>query len=170
MVNIIINSILALVFTEYAGNMFHNNNVSLSAKSPSLKGTYANAMVGLSSLSLLWSAMYIFLFSRGMYVNRNEAHMKRQKIFWTVLLLAIILGFSVSVMNIHVVHDYQDLLNGGHVKPSLDVPGENFKLRGVYGTALVSVASITLGCGTLGLIQLALGRYLLDRDQVFMII
>jgi hypothetical protein len=136
--------------------LFKNGAVVVNANSGKLEGDYASAIAGMSATSISLSGIYIVYYIFGLFKYRHHSHITIQKIYWTVLLIAILLGIAMSGINLHMTENYQSLHISKNIESSPIVPisGENYKLRGSYGTATMGVASAAVAFASLGAIQM----------------
>ena len=155
--SMLVSSGITVSLTEGAGNLFESGAISTTDDSPKLQGRFSDAVRGMSATTIGLSVGYLGFYSYGMYKYRKEHHAIVQKIYWTILLLAIIMAIISSALNINLVEGYTNYLDDGQLQtdPSIVIPGENFKLRGAVGTGVFGMAVVTLIFASLGIIQMA---------------
>ena len=113
---IIATSAITLNLTENAGNLFESGGIHTSDDTNRLQGKYADAVVGMSGVSIGLSGMYLIFYFYGLYKYRREQHATSQKIYWTILLLAVLLGIVSSALNLSLVTNYSNLVADGSVQ------------------------------------------------------
>ena len=147
---------LTLNMTEHFGTLVNEGKVNSNDKR--LSGSYSDAVFGMSITTIVMSAMYITLYIIGMNKFRDNANIGTKKTFWSVLLIVMIISIVCGSLNIHLIERFEEIkMDGGiEMSPNME-PGKNYKIRGRYGTAVMTVASITTGLAVFGIIQLLSG-------------
>lgn len=145
MASIITMSGITINLTENFGNLAINEQVKQQTTGPKLVGSYGNAVTGMSAVVIGLSALYIAFFIYGLYKKRFQQISKVQKVYWVVMMLAVVMGICAAGVNLNLTENYQNIDNL-EPDPNPVIPGENYKLRGVYGTATlgVNIASLAL--------------------------
>lgn len=145
MASIITMSGLTINLTENFGNLALDESIKQETTGPRLVGAYGNAVTGMSSVVIGLSLMYIGFFAYGMYRRRYRKTPNIQKVYWVVMMLAIAMGIVSASINLNLTENYQNIDNLS-TDPNPVIPGENYRLRGVYGTATLglNIASLAL--------------------------
>ena len=153
--SMITTSSLLLHTTENFGNLFIQNDIVVSDDGNQLLGPQASALSALSSITVGLNVVLLMLLSIEWYRIRKSGqsifswdtkHEKRKafkSIFSLVTLAALVFGITMSGLTLNFVNNY-DHVDELEPSPNPPVSGENFKVRGPYGIALVSTASLTL--------------------------
>ena len=162
MASTITTSALAVNMVENFGTLATNGQLKYEVNGPRLVGTYANAVTGMSAVSIGLSMLYIALFIYGWYRNRRSSTTGIQKIYWTVMMLAVCLSVSASGMNLHTTEKFTSI--GIETNPTTIVAGENYKLRGSWGTSLLAVNSSALGMSSIAFVWMAT-LFFIDVDK-----
>lgn len=144
MASIITMSGITINLTENFGSLAINEQVKQQTTGPKLVGSYGNAVTGMSAVVIGLSALYIAFFIYGLYKKRFQQVSKIQKVYWVVMMLAVVMGISAAGVNLNLTENYQNIDNL-EPDPNPVIPGENYKLRGVYGTATLGVNIASLG-------------------------
>jgi len=142
---------LTMNLTENFGNLAKTGSIKQEINGNKLVGTYGNALMGMSAVVVALSGLYLILFFYKWYqemkkvqnrngLNKNQWHQfTLQKIFYLVSFFAILLGVASAAVNINLLDNYGGI-NDLSTSPDPIVPGQNYKLRGAYGTATLGMA------------------------------
>ena len=149
----LVTGALTLNLTENFGTLAQNGSVKLL--SDNLSGTYGNALTGMSAFSIGVGALYIFLHAyRLKFVLQKMT--PQEKAFLIILFLTILIGFVSVTMDLYLTTNYGSLeLDELKPSPFPPVAGQNYALRGPYGTATMSMAAISTffsGVSLLGMV------------------
>ena len=172
MASIITTGGLTINLTENFGNLANNGQVRQEVDGDRLVGTYGNAVTGMSAVVIGLGALYLMFFIYGWYKKRNDRNIKVQKIYWLVMLLATLLGVSSAAVNLNLTENFLSIGNLETV-PNPVVDGQNYKLRGSYGTATLGMASASLGMASIAFLWMtglwfwnwnSMGKFRLGAD------
>lgn len=172
MASIITTGGLTINLTENFGNLANNGQVRQEVDGDRLVGTYGNAVTGMSAVVIGLGALYLMFFIYGWYKKRNDRNIKVQKIYWLVMLLATLLGVSSAAVNLNLTENFLSIGNLETV-PNPVVDGQNYKLRGSYGTATLGMASASLGMSSIAFLWMtglwfwnwnSMGKFRLGAD------
>lgn len=151
----ITTSSLLLHTTENFGNLFIQQNLVVSDDGNQLLGPQASALSALSSITIGLNVVMLMLLSLEWYRIRKTGNtifswdMKQERrkafksVFSLITLTALVFGITMNGLTLNFVNNY-DHVDELEPSPNPPVSGENFKVRGPYGIALVSTASLTL--------------------------
>ena len=139
---------LVINLTENFGTLSNNQSVLQEADGNRLVGAYGNAVTGMSAVTVGLSGLYLIFFIYGWYQTRGKKA-SLNRVYYTVLLLAVLLGIAAAGMNLNMTQNYFSI---DTIVPSPDPPvaGENYKLRGSYGVAELTMASLSLAFASIG--------------------
>lgn len=75
--------------------------------------------------------------------NRNA---NVQRVYWIVILLAVMLGLSSAAVNLNLTENFTTLVADSSIEysPNPPVAGQNYALRGSYGTATLGMAAASV--------------------------
>jgi multisubunit Na+/H+ antiporter MnhB subunit len=149
---------LTLNLTENFGKLANNGSVKQEIDGDRLVGTYGNAVTGMSAVVVGLSALYLIFFIYGWYQKRGDREARMQRVYWVVMLLAVVLGVASAGVNLNLTENFL-VIDDVETDPNPVVPGENYKLRGSYGTATLSMSAVSLGVAGLAFIWMG-GLYL----------
>lgn len=112
-----------------------------------LVGTYGNAVTGMSAVSVALAGLYLIFYIFHWYRTRADSVASLQRVYLTVVMLAVLLGISSAAVNLALTSTFGTLVTDGDIvtDPNPAVAGQNYKLRGSYGTATLGMASASLG-------------------------
>ncbi len=161
--SIITTSGLAINMTENFGTLAANEHIKQEVDSDRLVGPYGNAVAGMSSVVIGLSALYLAFFIYGWYEHRKvrSPAQRMQRIYWIVMLLAVVLGTVSAALNLSLVE--QGLSQKGlTTSPNPPVAGENYKLRGSYGQGTLGMASSAVAVSGISFIWMLV---LLGREK-----
>jgi hypothetical protein len=102
----------------------------------------------MSAVVIGLSALYLVFFIYGWYRTRHSKEANIQRIMYTVMVLAMLLGICSAAVNLNLTENYLSISNL-EPDPNPVVPGENYKLRGSYGTATLGMASASLAVASI---------------------
>jgi hypothetical protein len=139
---------LVINLTENFGNLANDGQVKQEVLGDKLVGPYGNAVTGMSAVVIGLSALYLVFFIYGWYRTRHSKEANIQRIMYTVMVLAMLLGICSAAVNLNLTENYLSISNL-EPDPNPVVPGENYKLRGSYGTATLGMASASLAVASI---------------------
>lgn len=128
----VVASASTLYVTEQLGNLLNQNDLYFTADG--LGGTWADAVLILSGLTLGCSLLYL-LFLTVQSIRKRQVQM-------TGYALPLILAIVSAALQIHMIDFFRQ--TDWQPDPRPPMAGENFRMRGAFGTAVVSMASISL--------------------------
>lgn len=141
---------LVINLTENFGNLAKDGDVQQEVTNgvagDRLVGTYGNAVTGMSAVSVALAGLYLIFYIFHWYKSRGNREATLQRVYLTVVLLAVALGISSAAVNLALTTDFKTLVTNGSIvtDPNPVVVGQNYKLRGSYGTATLGMASASL--------------------------
>lgn len=144
--SIIVMTALTLNLTENFGHLANSEQVQREVDGSALVGAYGSAVtamsavvVALTGLTLL-TMVYHYLNQRSKSSVVNRQH----KLWYGVLLISVLMGVTTAGCNLNLTENFFSIGDLAFY-PNPPVAGENYKLRGVYGIATVSLNSVALG-------------------------
>lgn len=149
--SIITTSGLTIHLTENFGTLAKDEQVKKEVNGDKLVGPYGNAVTGMSAVVIGLSAVYMIFFIYGWYKNRHNHSAHIQRIYWLVMVLAVILGVCSAGMNLNLTEEYWSI-EGIVPDPNPIVAGENYRLRGSYGIATLGMAISALSISSMAFI------------------
>jgi multisubunit Na+/H+ antiporter MnhB subunit len=144
---------LTINLTENFGNLANDGKVKQEVDGDKLVGSYGNAVTGMSAVVIGLSALYLIFFVYGWYKKRGDKEARMQRVYWVVMLLAVLLGVASAAVNLNLTENYLSI-DDLEPSPNPIVTGENYKLRGSYGTATLGMAAASLGMGGIAFLWL----------------
>lgn len=142
---------LVINLTENFGTLANNGDVQQETTNgvpgERLVGTYGNAVTGMSAVSVALAGLYLIFYIFNWYRTRSNRDASLQRVYLTVVLLSVMLGVASAGVNLGLTSTFATLVSDNNVvtDPNPVVAGENYKLRGSYGTATLGMASASLG-------------------------
>lgn len=142
---------LVINLAENFGTLANNGDVqqetSNGAAGERIVGTYGNAVTGMSAVSVALSGLYLIFYIFNWYRSRGNKDASLQRVYLTVMLLAVALGAASAGVNLALTSKFATLVSDGDIvtDPNPVVTGENYKLRGTFGMATLAMASASLG-------------------------
>lgn len=149
---------LTINLTENFGKLANDGSVKQEVDGNRLVGVYGNVVTCMSSVVIGLSALYLVFFIYGWYQKRGDREARLQRVYWLVMLLAVVLGVASAGVNLNLTENFL-AIDDVVTDPNPVVPYENYKLRGSYGMATLSMASISLGMAGLAFIWMG-GLYI----------
>lgn len=149
--SIITTNGLTINLTENFGSLASNGHVKQSATGNELVGDYGNAVTGMNCVVLVLSFIFLIVYIYGWFLRRHDRYEKLHLAYWIIILLAIIIGVVSAGITLNLTTNYasiQDL----DTSPTPTIPGQNYKLRGVYGNATFGLAITSLITSSLAFI------------------
>jgi len=158
---------LTINLVENFGTLADQGKVKQEVDGDKLVGSYGNAVTGMSAVVIGLSALYLIFFVYGWYKKRDDKDARMQRVYWLVMLLAVILGVASAGVNLNLTERYSSI-DDLEPNPNPIITGENYKLRGSYGTATLGMAAASLSMGGVAFLWMsglwfwnwnAMGRY-----------
>jgi hypothetical protein len=137
--SIITTGALTMNLTENFGTLANNGSIKQEINGNKLVGSYGNALTGMSAVVIGLSGLYLILFMYRWYKMRHDKVANIQRIYYLVIFLGVILGVASAAVNLNLVENYGSI-NDLEPSPNPIVPGQNYQLRGSYGTATLGMA------------------------------
>ena len=134
---------LVINLTQNFGTLANNGDVLQEAGGNRLVGTYGNAVTGMSAVVVGLSALYLIFYMYGWYKMRGNRTVGVQRVYWTVILLSVMLGVAAAGINLNLTENFGGISNL-EFSPAVPVPGTNYQLAGSYGTATLAMAATSL--------------------------
>jgi len=141
---------LVINLTENFGTLSNNGDIQQETVNgvpgDRLVGTYGNAVTGMSAVTVALTGLYLIFYIFSWYRMRGSRDASLQRVYLTVVLLSVCLGVASAAVNLALTSTFATLHADGSVvsDPNPVVVGENYKLRGSYGTATLGMASASL--------------------------
>jgi hypothetical protein len=165
--SIIVTGGLTINLTENFGNLANSGSVQQELDGSKLIGNYGNAETVMSALTISLCGLYLIIYMYQWYKRRNDKTASFQRIYYLIILLAVLLGISSAAVNLNLTTNYTQITDLS-TSPSPVVPGENYKLRGAYGTATLGMAISSTAMASIGFLWLMhLFRMNWNTMQVF---
>jgi hypothetical protein len=138
---------LVLNLTENFGTLAHEGDVLQEASGNRLVGTYGNAVTGMSAVSVALSGLFLCMYIAQWYRSRGSRDASFWRVHMIIVLLSAMLGVASAGVNLNLTTNYGQLQADGNLEsdPAAPVPGQNYKLRGAYGTATLGMAAASVG-------------------------
>lgn len=142
---------LVINLTENFGTLANNGDVQQETTNgvpgERLVGTYGNAVTGMSAVSVALAGLYLIFYMFNWYRTRGNRDASLQRVYLTVVLLSVALGVASAGVNLGLTSTFSTRVADGGIVTDPDpvVAGENYKLRGSYGTATLGMAAASLG-------------------------
>lgn len=149
--SIIATNGLVINLTENFGNLANDGHVKVAATGSQLVGSYGNAVTGMNCVVLVLSTIFLIVYIYGWFIRRNDRYQRLQLAYWIWILLAVIIGVVSAGVTVNLTENYASLTDLDP-SPTPIVIGENYKLRGPYGKAVLSMASISIGVSTMAFV------------------
>lgn len=146
--SIITTGALTINLTENFGNLANNGSIKQELNGSKLVGSYGNAETAMSAVVIGLSGLYLIMFIYRWYKMRHDKVANLQRLYYLVVMLAILLGISSAAVNLNLTENY-GTINDLEPSPNPVVPGENYKLRGSYGTATLGMAISSLSVASI---------------------
>ncbi len=137
---------LVINLTENFGTLANNGDVLREVDGERLVGTYGNAVTGMSAVVIALTGLYLIFYIFNFYRARGNRDISAQRVYLTVILLAVMLGLSSAAVNLNLTENFITLEADGNIAfdPAVPVAGENYKMRGTYGNATLGMAAASL--------------------------
>ena len=134
--SIITNNSICLEITENFGNLAKVQK--LKTTGTQLVGSYGNALTGMSAVVVGLGILCIIFYLYGL------VRLRKNKIVWLFILFSVFIGIASAGLDLYLVERYGEI-SSLESDPAKPITGENYKLRGPFGLAVVSMASISTG-------------------------
>jgi len=150
---------LSSMIATGAITIYMEDNFGKLAKSDQLQtsgsmlvGNYGNAVTAMSAVTIALCIMFILMFGWICIRSRHERNRQAvaDRMYQLFVLLSVIIGIASSSMNLYLTDHYTDI-DGLSPDPDPPVVGQNYKLRGPYGTGVLAMSSISIGLASVSM-------------------
>lgn len=144
---------ITLNMTENFGDLVNSGALEVGR---TLHGHYGDSLLGMGSVEIAMTSVYVFLFLYGLLKYRKHARKTVQKIYWTLFLLTVVIGFINGVMVVYLVQNFENMLQNDQLEfsPKVVPENQNYQLRGIYGTATMAVSSVAVAFSSISIMQM----------------
>ena len=149
---------VAIAHSSYNAYMINNFDSSEIQASGSLDGNQARSLnilsgatLGLAGLALFkWFEYWLLSANSRVKISGEDKHYKQvMMVFWSLILLQMILGVTLSAMDIRLVSNYNDE----------DVTLDGKKLDGAYGNAVHGITYTAIAVGGTAFLTFVYGMF-----------
>ena len=166
--SMVVSSGITINLTENAGTLFQSGAIHVDEDDSKLHGKYAVATTGIAGATIGLASVYTGMYLYGLYKYSGHQLDVQQKIYWTILLIAMVMAVVSSALTLSLVNNFSTFLADGQLatNPAIVIPGENYQLRGAIGNGVFGMAVVTLLFASLGMIQMGVAWKLSKRTSI----
>lgn len=157
MLILIVMSTMVIYAIENFGTLTSNEQIKKQQNGARLVGPYGSGMAGVIYGSIISLGFAIMLMGYNSHHYKGTPTRTKKMLVWLIM-STLVVGAATAGLNLHFVEEYENI-TGIERDPIQVSVGENYKIRGNYGNALLALNSTNVSLASLAFLYAIWNHY-----------